>query len=219
MATLEIDADELAIRLSQAITFAIQECAKKNMKVIGVVEEEPKKKRGRPRKEKPEPSQGDPKTWRKTKKEREAEEQAISFNQEEVDRASRMLGFTQEPIKEILEYQPPSRNDYVAPAKRANFTPRQNESTTGMSAHGQSVVDPNRKMKFYDDPVVGDRFKYADPIPTTRAPAVKQKFTCDRCHRQFEAYWSEVPQALHKERIAGIGEGQPMVTCDNCLGK
>ncbi len=166
----------------------------------------PPKKRGRPHKiEKEEPKKRD--------KPRKVDNKVV-------------VGDMVETVDEVLNYKPevsPKAN-YIATAKRANWTPRRNEHAEGMMAAPQSIVDKNRKIRFIDEVGVGDRIppeKY--PERSERRPAAPiGKFTCDRCHKNFEGSYKEFPQALlrYKDPSAGVNtEERAFVTCNECNGQ
>ncbi len=80
---------------------------------------------------------------------------------------------------------------------------------------------PPRQQKFIDLSEVHDRVpahKY--PQPAERRPATRKlTFECSTCHKDFEAYPGEVPQAFTRERTPEGGESRPLVKCDDCAGR
>src|ERR1700723_283298 len=136
------------------------ELDKPEEKTIYTVKE--KKKRGRPKKEKP--------------------TQPVTIE----------VGDLKENLDEVLNYKPPEvkrgDKDFIAVAKRAVGAMGVLKSTD----QTQSVLNPNRKMRFMDDrSVPPDKGTYPEPEPTSRQSQQKVKFNCCICHRDFEAYWSE----------------------------
>jgi hypothetical protein len=191
MAKIEVDADQLAAVVAQAVASALKALSEPTKPI-----EQPKpaksvKKRGRPRKEKP-------------------RDEAIIDDE----------------VKEILEFIPPieTKKDNTSLVKKralpANtIAPRGDNEITKASVKTQSILDPNREIKFYDNKIIpADRCNYPEPGPRDRPAKEKMKFTCSFCHQEFEAYPSEFPQAFYKERIPGIGEGSPMIRCNVCNG-
>ncbi len=130
-----------------------------------------------------------------------------------------------EPEKE-LPPPPPRRSSYLAPAKGKNF-----DTTNKTSAKTKEFQAPKGPNKF---DVMGfgnlcknanDGIRYPDyDDRAERRPARnKQKYKCDKCNREFEAYPSEVPQAREMQVIGGEGVSgresfRPMLYCDNCHG-
>jgi len=129
-----------------------------------------------------------------------------------------------ESTNDILGYKPPE--DQLTPGKRAiaNTVAAKRTQVTGrVEAKSRDLIDPNRKIKFTDDKSVArdDPRMYANmPERNPREAVNKIKLNCNFCHRDFEVYPSEYPQAFEKQKdpMTGVIE-TALVRCERCYGR
>lgn len=87
----------------------------------------------------------------------------------------------------------------------------------------QNTIEVRKKpgeIKFMDIKTVGDRIpseKYPEPSER-RTPAKQMNFTCSRCDKKFQAYPTELPQSLIKEKVPTGGFDSPRIYCNDCAG-
>ncbi len=127
-----------------------------------------------------------------------------------------------ESVEEILSFVPPLPHKPILNTIAAKRVVNNTDGIVHNSLEPKPVNISGRKIKFVDDKCVSsdNPSLYANlPERNVRPPAVQADFVCEICRQSFKAYWSEMASALHKERIPGVGEGKPLVRCDNCQGK
>lgn len=198
---MEVDLTKLAEVLSQAIT--------QTLAGLAVQEQSPPaKKRGRPKKEKT-----------------QVKKPPKIFPVEHMGGENTFLGNeNDEKVKDILDFEAPmptperAKNNYIATAKRVGS----GDKIQNTNALEDFKKDLNRKIKFVDDPSVGDKI---DPNlyperSDRRPPAQMGKFTCAVCHKPFEGSYKEFPQALQNFRDAQLQiTNECLVKCNDCSTK
>jgi hypothetical protein len=129
------------------------------------------------------------------------------------------VGDLEESIDSVLNFEPPihpnKKHAYIATAKRVD-----GNSPVKNLATAQDIRDPNRKIKFIDDPSVGDNIS-SDKYPERsdrRPPAQLGYFKCSGCGKDFEGSYKEYGQALIKTKdpLTGIEDSPTTIKCPKC---
>jgi len=216
MPKIEVDADQLAAVVAQAVASALKTLAKP---VEPIRSSKPaksiKKKRGRPR------------------------NKPLGIDSPKLSMEENIV--LDDEIKEALDWQPPkeTRQDRINPVKKKILPPGiinpRPEGVISTAANKRAVNEfDHSQMKCIDLKIVprdkpedlmmddgqGNLIPYNREMKDIRPPAQKIKMTCDKCSRTFEDYPSRYPQALYRERDpSGAGEDRPMVRCEKCVGR